>query len=111
MLLKLPDAFEPKLHGWVRLRRGIYKGDLAFVSSTQPCLLIDVRVVPRFTYEKPRKRGDDEDPRDDEDDEDFAARYNPTRELLKRASVLGRPPPTLFNPTIAKHRFQRAFQP
>jgi transcription elongation factor len=110
-LLKLPDAFEPKLHGWVRLRRGIYKGDLAFVSSTQPCLLIDVRVVPRFTYEKPRKRGDDEDPRDDEDDEDFAARYNPNRELLKRASALGRPPPTLFNPTIAKHRFQRAFQP
>ena len=109
-LLHVPDSFEPKDHGWVRLRRGIYKGDLAFISYVGDCFLLDVRVVPRIVYEKPQKRGDDENPLDDEDDERFACRYNPNRELLKRASAPGRPPQTLFNPTIAKHRFRRAFQ-
>ena len=110
-LLNLPDSYQPKHHGWVRLCRGIYKGDLAFIAYTSPFLLISVCVVPRFMYEKPQKHGVDEDSQDDEDNPDFALKYNPNRELLKRASVLGHPLQILFNPTIAKHWFQRVFQP
>ena len=40
-------------HSWVRLNRGIYKGDITFIRSVDvySTILINVLVVPRVTYE------------------------------------------------------------
>ena len=116
-LFNLPDTYRPKPHSWVRLNRGIYKGDLAFIRSVDSysSLLINVLVVPRVAYDPPSakvkgSRVTVNEERNDETDEEFASLYKPDRELYRRASAPGRPPQALFNAALAKQRFRRAFQ-
>ena len=75
-------------------------------------LLIDDIVVPCITYDPPSakvKGSPVNEDKNDEPNEHFPGSYNPNPELYKRAST-GRPPQTLFNATLAKQRFRRAFQ-
>ena len=116
-IFNLPDTFRPKPHSWVRLNRGIYKGDIAFIWSIDiySTILINVLMVPRVTHDPPSTKAKgswliaNEDQNNQMDDE-FAAFYKPDRELNRRASAPGRPPQALFNPTWAKQRFRWAFQ-
>ena len=41
----------------MRLRKGVFKGDIAVITNTSPSLLIDVKVVPRVIYDPPQKKG------------------------------------------------------
>lgn len=116
-IFNVPDTFRPKPHSWVRLHRGIYKGDLAFIREVHPypTLLINLFVVPRVDYDPPAAKVKGSrliayEERNDETDDEFAATYKPDRELNRRASAPGRPRQALFNPTRAKQRFRRAFQ-
>ena len=116
-IFNLPNTFQPKLHSWVRLNRGIYKGDIAFIRRVDvySTILISVLVVPRVTYDPPstKVKGSgliaNEDQNDQTDDK-FAAFYKPNHKLNRRASAPGRPPQALFDPTLAKQWFRRAFQ-
>ncbi|KIJ92539.1 hypothetical protein K443DRAFT_31983, partial [Laccaria amethystina LaAM-08-1] len=53
---KIPDTYRPRPGGWVRLTKGLYKGDIAFVTRTSLSLLINVLVVPRVSYEPSHKK-------------------------------------------------------
>ena len=116
-IFNLPDTFQPKAHSWVRLNHSIYKGDIAFIQSVDvySTILINSLVVPCITYDPPSTKAKgswliaNEDQNDQTDDE-FAAFYKPACELNRRASAPGRPPQALFNPTLAKQWFRRAFQ-
>ncbi|KIJ93027.1 hypothetical protein K443DRAFT_35486, partial [Laccaria amethystina LaAM-08-1] len=50
-ILNVPNTYRPMLGSWVRLRKGVFKGDIAVVTKTSPSLLIDVKVVPWVVYE------------------------------------------------------------
>ena len=98
----------------MRLRKGVFKGDIAVITNTSPSLLIDVKVVPWVIYDPPQKKGVSTtvtlvDLVDLEEDSRFARNYNPKPELLKRWDA-DRPVQTLFNPDMAKQRYPRAFQ-
>ena len=69
-----------------------------------PCIAYD----PPFTKAKGSRLIANEDQNNQMDE--FAAFYKPDHELNRRASAPGRPPQALFNPTLAKQRFRRAFQ-
>ena len=98
-IFNLPNTFQPKPHSWVRLNRGIYKGDIAFIRSVDvySTILINVLMVPRVTYDPPSTKAKgswlitNEDQNNQTDDE-FAAFYKPDCELNRRASAPGRPP-------------------
>ena len=45
-MFNVPDTYRPRSGGWVRLSKGLYKGDIAFVMWTSLSLLVDVLVVP-----------------------------------------------------------------
>ena len=116
-IFNLPNTFQPKPHSWVRLKGGIYKGDIAFIQSIDvySTILINVLVVPRVTYNPPSTKAKGSrlianEEHNDQTDDEFAAFYKPDRKLNRRASAPGRPPQALFNPTLAKQRFHWAFQ-
>jgi hypothetical protein len=69
----------------VRLTKGLYKGDIAFVTRTSLSLLIDVLVVPRVSYEPSHKKGVATSVTlvDLEEDPTFARNYN-KREVWKK---------------------------
>ena len=113
-ILKVPNTYRPTLGGWVRLRKGVFKGNIAVITNTSPSLLIDIKVVPQVIYDPPQKKGVSTtvtlvDLVDLEEDSRFAQNYNPKPELLKRWDA-DRPVQTLFNPNLAKERNSQAFQ-
>lgn len=95
----------------MRLTKGLYKGDIAFVTRTSLSLLIDVLVLPRVTYEPSPKKGVTTSVTlaDLKEDSNFARDYNPNRELWKKWGP-DRPSQSVFNTDLAKQRFPRAFQ-
>ena len=116
-IFNIPDTFSPKPHSWVRLNRGIYKGDITFIQSIDiySTMLINVLMVPRVTYNPPSTKAKGSqlianEEHNDQMDDKFTAFYKPNHELNRRASAPGRPPQALFNPTLAKQQFCRAFQ-
>ena len=87
LLLKPTKSDEVRLDvgSYVRIKRGIYKGDLAVVDQiSQNNLEALLKVVPRLDYGK-----------NDEVDPDSNQRR------VKRPTFASRPPPQLFNPTMA----------
>ena len=101
----------------MRLNHGIYKGDITFIRSIDvySTILINVLVVPCVTYDPPSTKAKGSwlitnEEHNDQMDDEFAAFYKPDRELNRRASAPGWPPQALFNPTLAKQWFRRAFQ-
>lgn len=89
---------------WVRVQRGMYKGDLAQVyrvpdggHDTQ----VMIRMIPRLRM----KRDDDEEPDDVEDDDDDEVVWDddPSTALGKGKTVKKRPPKMLFD----KHQASR----
>ena len=116
-IFNLPDTFRPKRHSWVRLNRGIYKGDIAFIRSVDvySTILINVLMVPRVAYDPPSSKAKGSwlianEEHNNQTDDEFTAFYKPDRKLNRRASAPGQPPQALFNPTLAKQRFCQAFQ-
>ncbi|AET39153.1 transcription elongation factor SPT5 Ecym_4073 [Eremothecium cymbalariae DBVPG len=87
LLLKPSKSDDVRLEpgSYVRIKRGIYKGDLAVVEQISDnnleCML---KVVPRLDYGK----NDEVDP-------------DTKQKKAKRATFSQRPPPQLFNPTMA----------
>jgi len=95
----------------VRLSKGLYKGDIAFVTQTSLSLLIDVLVVPRVVYEPFHKKGVATmvDLVDLEKDSHFARKYKSGPELLKKWG-LDWPSQSLFSTGLAQQRYPRAFR-
>ncbi|AGO12662.1 AaceriADR187Wp [[Ashbya] aceris (nom. inval.)] len=87
LLLKPSKSDDVRLEpgSYVRIKRGIYKGDLAVVEQLSDnnleCML---KVVPRLDYGK----NDEVDP-------------DTQQKKAKKVSFAQRPPPQLFNPTMA----------
>ncbi|KAF8890597.1 hypothetical protein BD779DRAFT_1469129 [Infundibulicybe gibba] len=44
------NTYSPAKPGWVRMSRGRYRGDIGLIHNIHRSLLIDIIVVPRFTY-------------------------------------------------------------
>ncbi|KAF8867987.1 hypothetical protein BD779DRAFT_1482579 [Infundibulicybe gibba] len=44
------NTYSPAKPGWVRMSRGRYQGDIGLIYNVHRSLLIDIIVVPRFTY-------------------------------------------------------------
>ena len=67
----------------MRLTKGLYKGDITFVTRTSLSLLIDVLVLPRVTYEPSPKKGVTTSVTlaDLKEDSNFVQDYNPNHEL------------------------------
>lgn len=87
LLLKPTKSDEVRLDvgSYVRIKRGIYKNDLAVIDQiSQNNLEALLKIVPRLDYGK-----------NDEIDPDTNQRK------AKRATFASRPPPQLFNPTMA----------
>ncbi|SCU91929.1 LAFA_0F06766g1_1 [Lachancea sp. 'fantastica'] len=87
LLLKPDKSDDVRLEegSYVRIKRGIYKGDLAVVDQiSENNLEVLLKIVPRLDYGK-----------NDEVDADTNARKQ------KRPTFAQRPPPQLFNPTMA----------
>ncbi|RDB21895.1 Transcription elongation factor SPT5 [Hypsizygus marmoreus] len=54
MCLTQPQTYTPRPHSWVRIRRGLYRGDLAFVLDVDPRTLDpELLVVPRVRLPVP----------------------------------------------------------
>ena len=87
LLLKPDKSDDVRLEegSYVRIKRGIYKGDLAVVDQiSENNLEVLLKIVPRLDYGK-----------NDEIDADTNTRKQ------KRPTFAQRPPPQLFNPTMA----------
>lgn len=87
LLLKPSKSDDVRLEegSYVRVKRGIYKGDLAVVDQlSENNLEVLLKIVPRLDYGK-----------SDEFDSETNARK------VKRPTFAHRPPPQLFNPTMA----------
>ena len=110
-MFNVPDTYRPRSGGWVRLSKGLYKGDNAFVTRTSLSLLVDVLVVPRVVYEPSHKKGvaTTVELVDLEKDSRFAQDYNPRPELLKKWGS-DRPSQNLFSMSLAQQRYPRALQ-
>jgi len=105
-LLRVTKTKELELGGYVRIKRGLYQGDLGVIENVETNgLVVTVRLVPRLSY------GLDED--------DSQARPMVTNQLggdnkRKRMNAFGvqnnvanRPPPRLFNENEARKRHAR----
>ena len=51
------DTYRLRSGSWVRLSKGLYKGDIAFIMWTSLSLLVDVLVVPQVLHEPSHKKG------------------------------------------------------
>lgn len=111
-IFEVPDTYQPREGGWVRLSKGLYKGDIAFITGVRPSLQINVIVVPRVIYEPSHKKqvAITVAPEDLEEDSTFAWQYDPDPELLKRWGP-DRPLQSLFRPDLAKRGYPRACKP
>lgn len=103
-LLRVTKAKELEIGGYVRIKRGLYQGDLGMIQDVESNgLEVTVRLVPRLTY------GMDED--------DQARPGNAADNKRKRFGAFGnfnnyanRPPQRLFNENEAKKRHARFLQ-
>jgi transcription elongation factor SPT5 len=96
-LLRVNKSKELEVGGYVRIKRGVYQGDLGMIEDVESNgLEVTVRLVPRLTY------GMDED------------QSRPGAEKRKRPNAFqpavnfaNRPPQRLFNENEAKKRHER----
>ena len=95
----------------MRPTKGLYKGDIAFVTHMSLSLLIDVLVIPQVIYEPFHKKGVTTSVTlvDLKEDLNFAQNYKPERELWKKWGS-DHPSQSLFNTDLAKQRFLQVFQ-
>jgi len=95
----------------VRLSKGLYKGNIVFVTQTSLSLLSDVLVVPQVVYEPFHKKGvaTTVDLVDLEKDSHFARKYKSSPELLKKWG-LDWPSQSLFSTDLAQQRYPQAFR-
>lgn len=101
-LLRVNKSKELEVGGYVRIKRGLYQGDLAMIESVESNgLEVTLRLVPRLTY------GMDED----------QARPGNLDAKRKRPNTFGpvnsfttRPPQRLFNENEARKRHDRFLQ-
>ena len=86
----------------MRLSKGLYKGNIVFVTWTSLSLLVDVLVVPQVVYEPSHKKGvaTTVELVDLEKDSRFVQDYNPHPKLLKKWGS-DRPSQNLFSMSLA----------
>ncbi|KAG9785200.1 Transcription elongation factor spt5 [Exophiala dermatitidis] len=101
-LLRVNKSKELEVGGYVRIKRGLYQGDLGMIESVETNgLEVTVRLVPRLTY------GMDEDQQRPGAADAKRKRPNAFGGLN---SVANRPPQRLFNENEARKRHDRFLQ-
>ncbi len=102
-LLRVTKTKELEIGGYVRIKRGLYQGDLGMIEYAEPnSLEVTVRLVPRLTY------GQDED-------QGRAANADVKRKrpnaFAPVPSIANRPPQRLFNEHEARKKHDRFLAP
>ena len=101
-LLRVTKTKELEVGGYVRIKRGVYSGDLGMIEDVESNgLEVTVRLVPRLTY------GLDEDQAGPNAD---PKRKRPNAFNQPAINIANRPPQRLFNEHEAKKRHDRFLQ-
>jgi transcription elongation factor SPT5 len=102
-LLRVTKSKELEVGGYVRIKRGLYQGDLGMIEYAEPnSLEVTVRLVPRLTY------GQDEDQQRAGNAD--AKRKRPNA-FAPAISIANRPPQRLFNEHEARKKHDRFLAP
>lgn len=98
-LLRVTKTKELEVGGYVRIKRGIYTGDLAMIEDVESNGLdVNVRLMPRLTYGMEEDQGrPNADPK----------RKRPNAFGAAPINLANRPPQRLFNENEAKKRHER----